>query len=85
VRGKQDHAVAQLLELATPEVGRTTSLHHDCGRRLLREEVQDLGPGQPDAAANMARAVGEGHLEDGLCNVHGDDGMVLRDGLLLLR
>jgi hypothetical protein len=75
--------MAELLELTSPVVGGAARLHHHRARRLLGEERADGGPRQASAPTDMARTVRNGELEDSLCYVGGNGGMVLHDGLLL--
>ena len=81
VRGEQDHLVAELLELPGPEVGRAAGLHDHGRRRHLGEEGQEQLPGQKVRLRDPPRLVGDCRIEDRLCDVDGDHGMLFH-GLL---
>jgi hypothetical protein len=82
VRGQQDHAMAKVLNAASPEVRRTAGLHDHRRRRVVGEELQELRARQALPADDVPGAIRRRDLEDTLCHVHGDTSIVLHDGLL---
>jgi len=59
------------------------SLHHHGGRRLLREEGQELRSGKALSTSHPARPIGHRDFKHGLCQVYGNARIVLHGGLLL--
>jgi len=81
---EQDHVVAQLLELPGPEVGGAAGFHDDRRSRHLYEEGEEHPTSQPGFGGDPSGLVRHGDLEDRLCDVHGDHGMLLHGLLLFL-
>jgi len=78
VLGRQeDNHVTQLLDAAAPVVGRPAGLHHHCRLWQLCEEGGEAVPQQPLAQRHPSGAIGDGDLEDFLCDIDCDESIVL--------
>jgi hypothetical protein len=82
VGGQENHGVTELPELACPEVRTAAGLHNDDGGRQLGEEGQDLLPAQAGLAIELAGPGRHGELDDGLCDVEANQGIVHVDSSL---
>lgn len=71
---KQRDLVAEGLELTPPVMGRSTSFHEDVGGRMMEEEGTETPTREPMLFLDATGSVGDGNLEDGLCEIHGDLG-----------
>src|SRR6185295_4384246 len=63
--------------------GAAEAVHYHRGLGLLCREGKELGPRQPLPLNHVPWAVGDGYLENSLCHVHANPGIVSHDGLLL--
>jgi len=57
-------------------VSRAAGFHDDGCRRELREHERELLAGVAVLPCNLSRVVGDGDLEDGLCQIDSDESMV---------
>ncbi len=73
---EQDDHVTQVLDAAAPIVGRTAGLHHDCRLWQLCEQRREAVPQQPLAQRHASGTIGDGDLEDFLCDIDGDESIV---------
>jgi hypothetical protein len=78
VLGRQQHDyVPELFDAARPEVSHAAGFHHHRRLGSLCEEGEEAIPGQAVARGHAARAIRDGDLEDFLCDVDGDESIVL--------
>jgi hypothetical protein len=84
VRRQQDDTMSELLDPARLELRRAARFHHDRGCGLDGQERQELRALKPLRPPNFAGAIGDAQLENVLCHVNSDRGIVQHDGLLLL-
>jgi hypothetical protein len=73
VRRQQNRLVAEGADAARPEVRRATGLHDDGGRRQLCEGERELRARVPLLSGHLPRVMGDGDLEDGLCQIDRDE------------
>jgi hypothetical protein len=76
VRGKQDGGVSEGLHPASPEVGRAAGFHDHGSLWKLRQSEQKLLARVALLARHLSGVVGDGDLEDGLCQIDSDESMV---------
>jgi hypothetical protein len=69
--GKQGHGVAEGLELTSPVVSGAASLHEDVGRGLVKEEGPEASATETVLFMDPTGSMGNGDLEDGLCEIDG--------------
>ena len=79
---QNDRFVTQRCSLPTPEMRTATSLEQHDGSVGLGEELLELLPRQPQMRKRLSLGLGDGDLEDILCEIDGDE-ITLAHGLLL--
>ena len=83
VLGRQQlHLDAQAGQPTRPVVGRAARLHDDQGDIAIGKPALELSAGEPVFLCDAPRRIGDGQLEDGLCQIDGD-GCSIHVGLLL--
>jgi hypothetical protein len=71
--------VGELLDLASPRVGRSAGLHDHCCLRPIHEEREKVLSRHAVALIHFAGAMGDRDLKDGLCQVYGDERIVTHE------
>ena len=78
MRGQESDGVPEALELPAPVMGRATSFEQHGGGIETGEEAQESVSGEADFFVDATRALRDGDLEDGLCEIDGD-GRILHE------
>jgi hypothetical protein len=56
-----------------------TGFYEDMGRRAMQEEGSEASAREPMLLIHPTGSMGHGHLEHGLCEIHGDLGSIHED------
>lgn len=82
VRREEDNGVSWTPEVSSPVVSGAAGFEQDSGGLALCEEAKELRTREAMVLAYFPVGFGDSNLEDGLCQVNGDDSLV-HGGLLL--